>query len=63
MTTYKTPCQCEHKDHFNGQGHAYGQAAAVVVLKTTLGTFHVCQGCAHCLKPYLVREDLQGVQR
>jgi hypothetical protein len=52
MNSYKTPCQCEHEDHFNGKDHDYGDAAAVVVLKTTLGTFHVCQSCAWHLKDY-----------
>jgi len=61
MTTYKTPCQCEHENHFNGKDHAYGQAAAVLVLKTTLGTFHVCQGCAHCLKGYVIPQGPKGV--
>lgn len=38
-------CTCEHEQHFDGSGHAYGVPLATGSVKTIYGTFRVCDEC------------------
>ena len=52
----QSPCQCEHKDHFErpGQSHTYGATFPIrqaVQVKTSYGYFWVCPACVNHMQP------------